>query len=162
MADLKTVLCVIGALGGLFVVTCNGSVDVPCDSLLSGGVPLEQCLGEYVCHNGTCAERMEKLIACVMQVTTDLLTRCFPGLELPQSTFTDLIQSVSFLNTTFCSGQYWNISSYVESQLNTGGKCTERFHQEYAGCSETFLQKFLAGTPSADLLCRFKREGVRR
>ncbi|XP_066303028.1 uncharacterized protein [Branchiostoma lanceolatum] len=141
MAAAKTALCVFGALGWLFITTSEA-----CD--LSAGVPLEQCLGDYVCHNGTCSDRFDNFVACAVH---DISTRC----SLPSGDLDGIIQSISPLNTSLCSASFWDIGVTVASVLDTAGKCTERFIREYAECSKSFLQlKFLEGNASADALCR--------
>ncbi|XP_019630314.1 PREDICTED: uncharacterized protein LOC109474462 [Branchiostoma belcheri] len=158
MAGWKIVVCVLGSLGGLFIAT---AVDAPCKTILSpGGIPVDQCLGDYVCHNGTCGERSQtdKLATCLLPKTESVQTQCpvrLPGLEISRDFLVDLVnQVVTGLNDSLCSGEYWNIGYHVTGQLDTGGKCSQRFNREIAGCSQQFLQKFLTGNASSDVLCR--------
>ncbi|XP_078572927.1 uncharacterized protein LOC144859831 [Branchiostoma floridae x Branchiostoma japonicum] len=137
MADLKTLFCALGALGWLSLATS-------CDP------PLEQCLQDYVCQTGTCSERFDKYIACVQRNLTTLCP------QVPQFALDELVKTLrAEFNGTLCSDQFWDISSYVTSHLDTRGKCSERYNQEYAGCSRSFLQlRFLQENASADNLCR--------
>ncbi|KAI8492171.1 hypothetical protein Bbelb_300680 [Branchiostoma belcheri] len=132
MAGWKIVVCVLGALGGLFIVT---AVDVPCKDILSpGGIPIDQCLGDYVCHNGTL--NVLRLIN-------------WPPVYCRKRNLYKHSAQFDFL----VCGEYWNISYHVTGQLDTGGKCSQRFNREIAGCSQQFLQKFLTGNASSDVLC---------